>query len=163
MSCGNGGEPVPGELDQFVRFCERHLRLEGSFQADRHAEVREREHGPNPHREEYEEARAIYLDLDARLQASKRENVRDRIEDVPVDHAVETIRNGFRLLAQGCEAYDDAVSAVRDIALDTPGLNGQSYGHDPRPAEWLRLAVGTLDGELAKPRLTPQAEAKLDG
>ncbi len=128
-----------------------------------HVANREQAQGPNPHRPAYEEARASYFELDLALQAFKRESVRDRIEEVPVDHAIETIRNALRLLAKGCEEYEGAVAAVRDVVIDTPPLNGQHYGHDPRPNEWLRLAVGTLDGEIAKPRLTPQGEAKLDG
>jgi hypothetical protein len=135
----------------------------GSFQADRHAELREKEHGPNPHREGYEAAREAFHELDRALQVCKRDAVRDRIEAVNGQDAVEKIKEGFRLVAEGCEEYAGAVSRVRDIVIDTPGLNGQAYGEDPRPVYWHKIAVEGRDGEIARPGLTPQAEAKLDG
>lgn len=89
--------------------------------------------------------------------------MRDRIEEVSENDALEKIRDGLRLLVEGGELYAHEIAAVRDIVIDTPTLNGQHVGHDPRPDQWRRMAVEALDSEIARPGLTPTGEAKVDG
>jgi hypothetical protein len=118
----------------------------------------------NPHRAAYGEAFAPYEGADLALRRFKREHVRERLGELDPDYdkATDTIREGLELLRRGCEEYRVAVEGARAIVLDTPLLNGQHLGHDPRPDEWRRLAADALDSEIAKPGLTPTAEAKLD-
>lgn len=134
----------------------------GSAQAEQHAAQRERENGPNPHREEYDLARATYYESDTALQTFKRERVLDRIAEVTGDVDADAIRADWERLRRGLEHYRVEVEEVRGIVLDTPGLTGQALDHDGRVESWYGLAVEALAGaEMTKPGLTPAAIEKV--
>ena len=61
------------------------------------------------------------------------------------------------------DRYQVLCDRAREIVVNTPGLSGQDVGWDPRPIEQTREARRGLDSKLAKPGLTPRAEAKLAG
>jgi hypothetical protein len=118
--------------------------------------------GENPHRTAYEEALAPYLQADEALQEFKRTRLDDRLAELDPDaeRSIERIREAFALLRDACDEYRQAVVRIRDVVVDTPGLNGMDQGEDPRPEGWRRDAQKILDGEIAKPGLTPVGAAK---
>lgn len=137
------------------------------FQADLHGTRRERKHGPNPHREQFEAARATYLEHDVALQAFKRTSAADRIAEVTEALDSVAVREAWERLREEVEHHRLTVEGVRSIIFDTPGIDGQALGFDGRIEEWASYAEGALrgldEGELIKPGLTPAAEVKLDG
>jgi hypothetical protein len=141
-----------------------HTPREGTEAAQLAAEVRQRRSQPNPHQDEYEKAQAEFLRRDQELQDWLRRNVRARIEEVQADarEAVDQIREGFEALRSGSDRYRVAIEEVRSIVISTPGMDGQDYGHDPRPDDWRRLAEDALDGEIVLPQLSPMGNYKAD-
>ena len=134
--------------------------------------IRERTGGavfdpPYPEQAKLDKLTAAFQEADAAEHDFKRAHVHERVaERWPTsDHAIDRIRKGFELVREGCELYGGEVDAVRRIVVqDTPGLEHQlgMYRHDPRPAGWALLAAGVLESEIIRPRLTEQAEWKVD-
>lgn len=137
----------------------------GTAQADLHRTHREDELGPNPHRAEYDTAHAEYDQLDRTLQAFKRQNAIDLIEEVRGDWADEQLREALVALLDWAEERRAEILQVREIVLDTPGLTGSDYGHDPRVDEYRAFAskqLERLDNEaFVETGLTPQAVWKV--
>jgi hypothetical protein len=134
----------------------------GTGQAEIHAASREREEGPNPHRENYDAAFAEFTEADEELQRFQRENVRERIAEVGTDAAADKIREGLVILLKGCEDFRADTLRVREIVVSTPGMDGRDYGYDPRPDQWAQLAAAALDSEIVPAGLTELGNWKAD-
>jgi hypothetical protein len=127
-------------------------------------QIQERLRGENPHQAVYDDVFPRYREADQAMQDFQRCRIHDLLAELDPDaeRAIERIRDGFTLLAQGCEEYSEAVGKVRDIVIDTPGLTGPDHGCDGRPAEWRRFAENVLEGEIGMPGLTATAVWKVE-
>jgi hypothetical protein len=102
---------------------------------------------------------------DQLAQDFKRQHVRDLIAEKQPEarKAVDEILAGFESVLVGCEEYRAALAAVREIVIDTPGLNAQHYGWESRVDDWHKVASAALDSDdIALPRLTAAGEWKAD-
>lgn len=122
-------------------------------------------HGAGSLRAEYAAAFAPYAELDEQLEQFRRDRCRDRIAEkvVEVDEAIEKLREGWRLIAEGAAHYQLVANAVQHIANETPGLRRKPHmvGLDTRPAEWALRASDVIDGDIVRPGLTAYGEAEL--
>lgn len=100
--------------------------------------------------------------LDEELQRFKRARVRERLDEINPDLAVADLIAAFEALAAATETYRAVVTEVRAVVLDTPGMDGQDYGQDPRVEEWAALAAGALETEITAPGLSPLGSWKAD-
>jgi hypothetical protein len=135
----------------------------GTEAAKQAAAIRKRRAEPNPHQPEYDATLAEFHAADTLCQEFRRRHVADLLAELDPEFAEieaewrDVLEREVRLN----ERYQGLVSTARDIVIATPGLTGQHVGWDPRPNEKAREARRGLDSELAKPGLTPSAEAKL--
>jgi chromosome segregation ATPase len=125
-------------------------------------QIKDQMRSENPHQGAYEEAFAPYQEADLALQRFKVTRLDDRLAELEPDanRAIDRLRGAFGLLVEACEEYGEAVLRVRDLVIDTPGLDGQHYGFDPRPEEWRRQAQEAMESEILKPGLAPTGAAK---
>lgn len=120
---------------------------------------------PSPYRDDYAAAQSEFTELDAELQAFRREHCRELIAQrtEEAQAAIERMREGWALVAAGAAEFSAIATTVQTIASVTPGLERDPHvtGNDPRPAEWARQAAEILDGEIVPPGLTPKGEWRL--
>jgi hypothetical protein len=125
-------------------------------------EIKGRLSSGNPHRAAYDEACAPFGQADHEVQRFQLTRLDDRLAELgpDADRALDRLREGFALIEEACDQYGEVVQKIRDVVIDTPGLTGRDYGYDPRPQEWRLHAQRVLDGEIARPGLTPTGAAR---
>jgi hypothetical protein len=60
------------------------------------------------------------------------------------DSAEATIREGFALVARGCQEYRDGLEQARAILLDTDSRGGRRLIEDERVHEWHKFAQSVI-------------------
>lgn len=134
-ACGVCGGPIPD-----------HLRADAKYCCVKHANVGRKREQRRREAEATELAARAQAEADARAQR--------------LNGGSES-RFCICWIDDGDEAYGASVAATRDEVLAVDGLDGQSYGYDPRPAEWLRFATDVLASPITTPGLTELGEWKL--
>lgn len=136
----------------------------GTAAADLQATVRERMAG-NPHADDYEKARAAFVEADAAVQHFRRARFSDLLAELhpQADTAIATLRRAWETLVEGSEQYAAALGEVRAQTTVTPGLINAPdvLGFDNRVEEWARQALEVLAGEIIRPGLTPMGQWKV--